>query len=265
MVQNHLLQLLCLIAMEPPSSFEPDYVRDEKLKVLRALAPITNPDCVVRGQYGFGIGVPSYLEDAGDRLLEGGDVRGAQGGRLRTGAGRGVPFYLRHRQADEVARVGDRRRLQADAAFDLPGPPRGRMSQNVLAIRLQPDEGIRLTMTIKDPGPGGMRLAPAELDMTFADTLAQTKLRMPDAYERLVMDVIRGDQTLFMRSDEVEAAWAWVDPIVHGWEERGDLPEVYNSFGRGPDGGARDDAPRPSPLARGLTDSLRGGPVGTTR
>ena len=234
MVQNHLLQLLCLIAMEPPSSFEPDYVRDEKLKVLRALAPITNPDCVVRGQYGFGIGVPSYLEDAGTDFSKA-ETFVALKAEVANWRWSGVPFYLRtgKRMKSRVSEIAVAFKPTPHSIFPAAS---GRMSQNVLAIRLQPDEGIRLTMTIKDPGPGGMRLAPAELDMTFADTLAQTKLRMPDAYERLVMDVIRGDQTLFMRSDEVEAAWAWVDPIVHGWEERGDLPEVYNSFGRGPDG-----------------------------
>ena len=88
---------------------------------------------------------------------------------------------------------------------------------------------------MKDPGPGGMRLAPAVLDMTFADAMSSSKLRMPDAYERLVMDVIRGDQTLFMRGDEVEAAWEWVDPIIAGWEERGDRPVSYDPGSSGPE------------------------------
>ena len=103
-----------------------------------------------------------------------------------------------------------------------------RVTPNTLAIRLQPDEGITLSMTVKDPGPGGMRLTSVDLDMSFAESLDETGLRMPDAYERLVMDVIRGDQTLFMRGDEVEAAWEWVDPIIAGWEGRGDKPVSYN-------------------------------------
>ena len=89
-------------------------------------------------------------------------------------------------------------------------------------------------MTIKDPGPGGMRLAPAELDMSFAATVGE-HVRMPDAYERLVMDVIRGDQTLFMRGDEVEAAWDWIDPIIQGWEQRGDRPSRYDPGSSGPE------------------------------
>jgi glucose-6-phosphate 1-dehydrogenase len=122
-----------------------------------------------------------------------------------------------------------------EAPHSIFPPASGWAGQNVLAIRLQPDEGITLGMTIKDPGPGGMRLTPAELDMTFADTLGATKLRMPDAYERLVMDVIRGDQTLFMRGDEVEAAWRWIDPIIAHWEERGDRPRSYDQGSSGPE------------------------------
>jgi len=88
-------------------------------------------------------------------------------------------------------------------------------------------------MTIKDPGPGGMRLTDTKLDMSFADKLGQTGLRMPDAYERLIMDVIRGDQTLFMRGDEVEAAWTWIDPIIDG--SRGKKPSLYDAASSGPE------------------------------
>ncbi|WP_285671409.1 glucose-6-phosphate dehydrogenase, partial [Paralimibaculum aggregatum] len=217
MVQNHLLQLLCLIAMEPPARFEPDAVRDEKLKVLRALAPVAEAD-VVRGQYMGSNGSAAYTAEAeaADSLTESFVA-------LRAGVDNwrwaGVPFYLRtgKRLRARVSEIAVAFREVPHLIFPARG---GRAQQNVLAIRLQPDEGIRLSMTIKDPGPGGMRLAPAELDMTFADRLAASALRMPDAYERLVMDVIRGDQTLFMRGDEVEAAWAWIDPIIAGWEER---------------------------------------------
>ena len=110
---------------------------------------------------------------------------------------------------------------------------------NALIIRLQPDEGIKLRMTIKDPGPGGMRLTEASLDMTFAQTLLKTSgkgaVRIPDAYERLVMDVIRADQTLFMRGDEVEAAWAWVDPILDNWASQSVPSAPYDAGGSGPE------------------------------
>ncbi|SMF29558.1 glucose-6-phosphate 1-dehydrogenase [Tistlia consotensis] len=233
MVQNHLLQLLCLIAMEPPARFEPDAVRDEKLKVLRALAPVTDLEAVVRGQYAAANGTPAYAADA-----ESAESRTETFVALKTEVANwrwsGVPFYLRtgKRLRARVSEIAIAFKPAPHSIF--PGSA-GRTGQNVLAIRLQPDEGITLGMTIKDPGPGGLRLAPAELDMTFADRLAQAHLRMPDAYERLVMDVIRGDQTLFMRGDEVEAAWAWVDPIIAAWDERGDRPAPYDPGSSGPE------------------------------
>ncbi|MEM6729776.1 MAG: glucose-6-phosphate dehydrogenase, partial [Pseudomonadota bacterium] len=93
---------------------------------------------------------------------------------------------------------------------------------------------IQMEMTIKEPGPGGMRLVNVPLDMTFADALGPDAEEVPDAYERLVMDVIRGNQTLFMRGDEVEAAWAWTDPIIEGWKARGDVPKPYEARSMGP-------------------------------
>ena len=105
---------------------------------------------------------------------------------------------------------------------------------NALIIRLQPDEGITLRTTIKDPGPGGMRLAEVSLDMTFSEALGP-HAEPQDAYERLIMDVIRGDQTLFMRGDEVEAAWRWADPIIAGWAENGLVPQPYDQAGSGPE------------------------------
>ncbi|XWN33131.1 MAG: glucose-6-phosphate dehydrogenase [Devosia sp.] len=233
MVQNHLLQLLCLIAMEPPAQFEPNAVRDEKLKVLRALAPIVEAEDVVRGQYASNNGTPSYCADAGVETSNT-ETFIALKAEVANWRWAGVPFYMRtgKRLRSRMSEIAVQFKPTPHSIFP---DASGRMSDNVLAIRLQPDEGIRLRMTIKDPGPGGMRLTPAELDMTFADTLAATKLRMPDAYERLVMDVVRGDQTLFMRSDEVEAAWAWVDPIIAAWEERGERPEAYDAGSSGPE------------------------------
>ncbi len=230
MVQNHLLQLLCLIAMEPPAHFEPDMVRDEKLKVLRALAPLTDPACVARGQYGRN-GRASYAEDVRNPASRT-ESYVALKAEVSNWRWAGTPFYLRtgKRLRGRVSEIAVA--FKPTPHFIFPGA--SAVHQNVLAIRLQPHEGITLSMTIKDPGPGGMRLAPAVLDMTFADTMGE-RLRMPDAYERLVMDVIRGDQTLFMRGDEVEAAWAWVDPIIRAWEDRGDRPAPYDPGSTGPE------------------------------
>ncbi len=234
MVQNHMLQLLCLIAMEPPANFEPNAVRDEKLKVLRALAPITDADDMVRGQYAAGKGNPSYQEEV-DNPTSHTETFVALKTHVSNWRWADVPFYLRtgKRLRARVSEISVTFKAVPHSIF--PTAKNGKAGHNVLAIRLQPDEGIRLTMTIKDPGPGGMRLAPAELDMTFADRLQAAKLRMPDAYERLVMDVVRGDQTLFMRGDEVEAAWAWVDPIIAAWEERAEYPPTYDPGSAGPE------------------------------
>jgi glucose-6-phosphate 1-dehydrogenase len=105
----------------------------------------------------------------------------------------------------------------------------------VLVIRLQPNEGMNLMVMIKEPGPGGMRLTQVPLDMSFATALGAEGVDITDAYERLIMDVIRGNQTLFMRGDEVEAAWAWADPIIEGWEARGDRPQGYDAGSSGPE------------------------------
>jgi glucose-6-phosphate 1-dehydrogenase len=232
MVQNHLLQLLCLTAMEPPAHFEPGAVRDEKLKVLRALAPV-GPGAVVRGQYRAGNGQPSYTDEAGSPQSHTESFIALKA-EIANWRWNGVPFYLRtgKRLRARMSEIAVQFKDVPHSIFPGAG---GDPAPNVLAIRLQPDEGIRLSMTIKDPGPGGMRLTGAELDMTFAETLGATGLRMPDAYERLVMDVIRGDQTLFMRGDEVEAAWAWIDPVIADWEARGDSPRPYDIGSSGPE------------------------------
>jgi glucose-6-phosphate 1-dehydrogenase len=121
-----------------------------------------------------------------------------------------------------------------DAPHSIFGAEAGRHA-NILTIRLQPNEGIELGVTIKEPGPGGMRLIDVPLDMTFAEALGPDDADFPDAYERLIMDVIRGNQTLFMRDDEVEAAWAWTDPMIAEWEARGEPPLPYASGSSGPD------------------------------
>jgi glucose-6-phosphate 1-dehydrogenase len=227
MVQNHLLQLLCLVAMEPPSRLNADAVRDEKLKVLRALKPLA-PAGWVRGQYRAGISagapVPGYLEDLG-----------AGGSRTETFVAlkaevenwrwAGVPFYLRtgKRLAARLSEIVIAFRPVPHSVFDESAGP---VMPNRLVIRLQPDEGVELWLMIKDPGPGGMRLRQVPLDMSFSEAFG---VRNPDAYERLVLDVIRGNQTLFMRRDEVEAAWAWIDPILEAWAQSNEAPKAYTA------------------------------------
>jgi glucose-6-phosphate 1-dehydrogenase len=231
MVQNHLMQLLCLIAMEPPYHFDPDAVRDEKLKVIRALDPVA-PGDLVRGQYLAANGSGSYLEHAGDPAS-----RTESYVALKVGVSnwrwKGAPFYLR---------TGKKLRARtSEIAVTFKAPPHSIFDdmrdwhENVLVIRLQPNEGMNLMVMIKEPGPGGMRLAQVPLDMSFATVLGDTLADVPDAYERLIMDVIRGNQTLFMRGDEVEAAWAWTDPVIAGWEARGDRPQGYDAGSSGPE------------------------------
>ncbi len=230
MVQNHLMQLLCLTAMEPPNQFDPDRLRDEKLKVIRSLDPV-EPGDVVRGQYKAGSEGPSYAEDS-----ENPDSRTESFVALKVGISnwrwKHTPFYLRtgKRMARRHSEIVVQFKDTPHSIFDRDGTSKA----NALTIRLQPDEGIDLAVTIKEPGPGGMRLTTVPLDMTFADALGGEE-EIPDAYERLIMDVIRGNQTLFMRGDEVEAAWAWTDPIIQGWEARGDKPNLYAQGSSGPE------------------------------
>ena len=231
MMQNHLMQLLCLIAMEPPAKFHPDAVRDEKLKVIRALDPVRADD-VVRGQYEGNGERPGYISQVGNRDSQT-ESFVALRARVSNWRWAGTPFYLRtgkrlRERASEIAVVFK------DAPHSIFTEDTGRHS-NILTIKLQPNEGIELGVTIKEPGPGGMRLVDVPLDMTFAEALGPEEADFPDAYERLIMDVIRGNQTLFMRGDEVEAAWAWTDAVIRGWEERGEAPLSYATGSSGPD------------------------------
>ncbi len=230
MMQNHLMQLLCLIAMEPPAKFDPDAVRDEKLKVIRALDPV-EPHHIVRGQFAAGADGRGYREVVGNpRSTTESYV--ALRAHVSNWRWAGTPFYLRTGKK-LVARSSVINVMFKDAPHSIFGEEAGRHA-NALSIRLQPNEGITLKVTIKEPGQGGMRLVDVPLDMSFAEALGPENQNPPDAYERLVMDVIRGNQTLFMRGDEVEAAWAWTDPIIAGWQARGDVPKPYESGSTGP-------------------------------
>ena len=236
MVQNHILQLLCLVAMEVPSSLSAEAVRDEKLKVLHALKPINEANveqATVRGQYRAGASsggpVKGYLEE-----LEGGVSNTETFVAIKAEIGNwrwaGVPFYIRtgKRLATRVSEIVITFKPIPHNIFDSAA---GRITANQLIIRLQPDEGVKQSLMIKDPGPGGMRLRGVSLDMSFAEAFS---VRHPDAYERLLMDTIRSNQTLFMRRDEVEAAWQWIDPILKGWESSGQAVQGYTAGTWGP-------------------------------
>jgi len=237
MVQNHLLQLLCLIAMEPPASLEADAVRDEKLKVLKALTPIDASNAAtltVRGQYrsgaSEGAAVPSYLEEVGGHSQSDTETFVALKISIANWRWAGIPFYLRtgKRLPQRVSEIIVAFRPIPHSIFQGES---GKISATRLAIRLQPDEGIKLWLTLKEPGPGGMRLRHVPLDMSFAEAFASSA---PEAYERLLMDVIRGNATLFMRRDEVEAAWRWIDPIREAWAQIHELPRPYFAGTWGP-------------------------------
>ena len=236
MVQNHILQLLCLVAMEPPARLNADAVRDEKLKVLRALKPVgdaLSTHTVVRGQYRAGASaggaVAGYLDELGADTSTT-ETFVALKAEVENWRWAGVPFYLRtgKRLAERVSEIVIAFRPIPHSVFDEQA---GTIAANRLVIRLQPDEGVKLWLMTKDPGPGGMRLRQVPLDMSFATTF---QVRNPDAYERLVLDVVRGDQTLFMRRDEVEAAWIWIDPILNAWAESNELPKPYTAGTWGP-------------------------------
>ncbi len=236
MVQNHLLQLLCIMAMEPPASSDPDAVRDEKLKVLRALRPLRDRDVLlktVRGQYRAGsvrgVAVPGYLDEADIAPDSTTETFVALKAEIDTWRWAGVPFYLRTGK-----RLQDRLTELVVTFDDVPHPifekPPPSEAANLLVIRLQPDESITLTILAKNPGEG-MRLKPVNLALDLGETF---KRRSLDAYERLLMDTVKGNLTLFMRRDELDAAWRWIDPIIDGWRQYDEKPKSYIAGGWGP-------------------------------
>lgn len=238
MVQNHLLQLLALVAMEPPTSFEPDAVRDERARVLRALRPLelSGPGVgVVRGQYtaGFAGGdpVPGYREEeevAPDSRVE---TYVAMRVFIESWRWAGVPFYLRAgkrlpRRVTEIAIEFKRPPLPL-----LRGDPAREPEANVLTLRIQPDEGISLKVGSKLPGQA-LDIRPVHMDFRYGTSFGR---RSPEAYERLLLDSLLGDSTLFSREDGVDAAWRFVDPLLEAWADVDEKQrqEAAHQAGRG--------------------------------
>jgi glucose-6-phosphate 1-dehydrogenase len=238
MVQNHMLQLLALVAMEPPSHFTATAVRDEKVKVLNSLRPIDAASAAshsVTGQYAAGaVGgqpVKGYAEELGRPSTT--ETFVALKAHVDNWRWKGVPFYLRTGK-----RLGARKSEILIAFRDVPhsifGDSVRGMEPNRLLISLQPEENIQLQMMAKVPGlsRGGISLRPVALDIGRKDAFADTRRRI--AYEQLLLDLIEGRQTLFVRRDEVEAQWAFIDGIRKGWAENGQTPRPYTAGSWGP-------------------------------
>jgi glucose-6-phosphate 1-dehydrogenase len=220
MVQNHLLQLLCIVAMEPPANMQADSIRDEKLKVLKALRRFDSADVAaksVRGQYRAGAvggaAVAAYAAEAGIAAGSRTETFVALKAEIDNWRWAGVPFFLRtgKRMQERLAEIVINFRDVPCQLFPLPV---GCHTANRLVIRLQPDESIRLYFLAKEPGDS-MHLQPAYLNLDFHQMF---KVRSADAYERLLLDVIRGRLALFMRRDELVEAWRWVEPIMAAWQ-----------------------------------------------
>jgi len=236
MVQNHLLQLLCIIAMEAPTQDTPDAVRDEKLKVLRSLRKLSGENVhknIVRGQYRSGAVdnevVASYTDEPGVDADSKNETFVAMRVNIDNWRWAGVPFYLRtgKRLQNRVSEIVINFERLPHAIFDTDSTVD---NPNHLVIRLQPEEYIRLSIRAKQPGPG-MRLRPVDLNLNLTESI---KERQHSAYERLIVDLLRGSQTLFLRHDELEAAWSWIDPILEAWQASNKPPVGYQAGTWGP-------------------------------
>ncbi|RMD87270.1 MAG: glucose-6-phosphate dehydrogenase [Calditrichaeota bacterium] len=244
MVQNHMLQLLALTAMEPPASFEPNAVRDEKVKVLKSLRLILPEEVelyTVRGQYIAGTingqSIPNYRSEPGVNPDSNTETYVALKLFIDNWRWADVPFYLR------TGKAMPKRMTEVIIEYKHPplalfghqhheGHAEGdRMKPNTLTLRVQPDEGIRLTFGLKVPGPK-MILQATDMEFSYSRVF---NTEPPEAYERLLLDALLGDSTLFIRHDEVEAAWAFVDPILEGWKKSKTPVHPYWAGTWGPD------------------------------
>jgi glucose-6-phosphate 1-dehydrogenase len=234
MVQNHMLQLLALVAMEPPVSYDPGAVRDEKVKVLRALRPVATGETVT-GQYRAGaiggVAVPAYPDELGRASDT--ETFVAIKAHVDNWRWQGVPFYLRtgKRMHERTTEILVRFRGIPHSIFAGRG---ARTEPNSLLIGIQPQENVTLSLMAKVPGLDreGIRLRAVPLDIAMPDAFSGVHKRI--AYERLLLDLIEGDQTLFVRRDEVEAQWSWIDGIRAGWEVEGVKPKPYTAGSWGP-------------------------------
>jgi glucose-6-phosphate 1-dehydrogenase len=235
MVQNHLLQLLCIVAMEPPISLDADDVRDEKLKVLRSLRPMSAADVrrdTVRGQYDQGLAdgqaAQGYLQEPGVAADSRTETFVALRAHIDNARWANVPFFLR--TGKRMARRHSQIIIEwAEPPFSIFGAS-ARQQPNRLIITLQPEESIHLGLMAKEPG-SGMTLQPVRLEL---DLQSSSDKRRAEAYERLLIDVMKGRLTHFMRRDELEAAWRWVEPILQGWQATDDKPRPYPAGSWGP-------------------------------
>jgi len=239
MVQNHLMQLLCLIAMEPPASFDADRLRDRKMDVMRSLRQIPREavsDFAARGQYGGGWvqgeRVPAYRSEEGVDPDSGTETFAAMKLFVDNWRWQDVPFYLRtgKRLPQSVSEVSIRFRPVPHQAYPYTAAEDHQPVR--LVLRLKPDEGIDLKLNVKVPG-AQFALTPTDLHFSYADAF---RIRVPDAYETLLYEIFSGDQSLFMRADQIEAAWTLLQPVLDAWQEHPavDFPN-YSAGSWGPE------------------------------
>ena len=238
MMQNHLLQLLCLIALEPPVTFDAGPVHDEKNKVMRAIRPIDPrkiDEVALRGQYGPGFAggkqVPGYRQEKGVAPDSKTETYAALRLTVDNWRWAGVPFYLRtgKRLAKRVSEIAIR--FQSTPHMIFHRDPAGGVDPNELVIRIQPDEGVALTVAAKMPGPD-LKLLPVGLDFRYGEVFGAEP---PEAYERLLLDALHGDSTLYARADWVEQAWSLLSPVLDAWAQDGaPSPYLYETGSWGP-------------------------------
>ena len=238
MLQNHLLQILTMIAMSPPANLKDESIRSEKIKVLKALRPIDKSNIrekAVRGQYSAGFikgnKVPGYLQEEGANKESNTETFVAIRVDIDNWRWAGVPFYLRTgkrlpAKTSEVVVYFKR------PALNLFESSYTELPQNKLTIRLQPDEGVDIEILNKVPGlENNHKLQTTKLDLSFNEAFRQ---HIADAYERLLLEVMRGNQVLFVHRDEIEAAWKWVDSIINAWASEHEAPKPYQAGTWGP-------------------------------
>jgi glucose-6-phosphate 1-dehydrogenase len=238
MMQNHMLQLLALIAMEAPQSFDPAAVRAEKVKVLRSLRPIGAADVEARtvmGQYGAGVAnsapAPGYLDEEGARAGSTTETFAAVRAEIDNWRWAGVPFYLRTGKRLQTRRTDIVIQFRP-VPHNIFGNVGASLQPNRLLIQLQPQETVTLHVMTKEPGLEGMKLRPLALNLSLDEAYGTYRRRI--AYERLILDILKGNSTLFVHRDEVEAAWQWIDGIHAGWKAAGMRPRPYPAGSWGP-------------------------------